>query len=46
MELKVIGLSDIEKMQGEHCLIIISNGQNEKCRASFVWNNSYRIPLQ
>ena len=27
MELKVIGLSDIEKMQGEHCLIIISNGQ-------------------
>ncbi|EGP4917217.1 TPA: XtrA/YqaO family protein [Enterococcus faecium] len=27
MELKVIELSDIEKMQGEHCLIIISNGQ-------------------
>lgn len=27
VELKVIELSDIEKMQGEHCLIIISNGQ-------------------
>lgn len=27
MKLKVIELSDIEKMQGEHCLIIISNGQ-------------------
>lgn len=27
MELKGIELSDIEKMQGDHCAIIISNGQ-------------------